>query len=81
MDKFNHLYETILEKVNMDLSNLTENEFTTIHFYYNDVEEKLKFLLRHLEQGKLKREANVVKKIQKLLDSTNIKEIGKSGIN
>ncbi len=80
MDKFNHLYKTIIEKVDMDLSHLTENEFTTIHFYYHDVEEKLKFLLRHLEQGNLKKEANVVKKMQKLLDSTNIKEIGKSGI-
>ena len=44
MDKFNNLYEAVIDKVKMDLFHLPQNEFTTIHFYYHDVEEKLKLL-------------------------------------
>ena len=33
MDKFNNLYEAVIDRV--DLSHLPQNEFTTIYFYYH----------------------------------------------
>ena len=77
MGKFNKLCEDILNEGNWDLSNLPEKYYTPLKVYYHDVEEKLKFLLRHLEEVNLKKESDTVKKMQKLLVSTKIKESGK----
>ena len=77
MDKFNTVYESMMNEADdYYITNLPAKDNNYLRSTYSEIGEGLEDMLTRLEKFNLTKEANTIKKMQKLLVST---KIGKGG--